>query len=253
MYNDFTLSEITVHSSNEAFSKTYQDQDVFLVGLKETIEPFFMRKVPIWKRGLDLLGSIIGLIIFSPLFFIIALTIKIVSPGPVFYIQKRIGHGGKTFSLFKFRTMEVNTDSEIHQNYFAELINGDCDKQNKDRPMIKLDDDNPNIILFGKILRKCCLDELPQFFNVLLGDMSLVGPRPAIPYEVKEYLRWHKGRFDTVPGMTGLWQVSGKNLLSFKEMVRLDIRYSRNLSLFSDFKILLKTPYAIISQFNHTC
>ena len=113
-------------------------------------------------------------------------------------------------------------------------------------------DDNPNIIPFGKIIRKTCLDELPQFLNVLCGDMSLVGPRPPIPYEVEEYLRWHKGRFDAIPGMTGLWQVSGKNRLSFKEMVRLDIRYSRSLSLFLDLKILLMTPYAIISEFNHT-
>jgi lipopolysaccharide/colanic/teichoic acid biosynthesis glycosyltransferase len=253
MYNDLTLSELTVSRSNEAFTKTYQDQEAFFVGLTETIEPFFVRKIPFWKRGLDLFGSIIGLIILSPLFFLISLIIKIVSPGPVFFIQTRIGYGGKTFSLIKFRTMVVNTDSETHQNYCAELINGDCEKQNIDRPMIKLDEDNPNIILFGKILRKCCLDELPQLINVLRGDMSLVGPRPAIPYEVNEYLRWHKGRLDAVPGMTGLWQVSGKNLLSFKEMVRLDIRYSRNLSLFSDFKILLMTPFAIISQFNHTC
>jgi lipopolysaccharide/colanic/teichoic acid biosynthesis glycosyltransferase len=253
MYNDLTLRDFTAKGSHEAFSQTYQSQEHFFVGLTETIEPFFARKIPLWKRGLDLFGSIIGLIFLSPLFFIIALIIKVVSPGPVFFKQERIGYGGKAFSLIKFRTMELNTKTEIHQNYCAELINGDCEDQNSDRPMIKLDDADPNIIPFGKIIRKACLDELPQFINVLCGDMSLVGPRPPIPYEVQEYLHWHKGRFDAIPGMTGLWQVSGKNQLSFKEMVRLDIRYSRNLTLFLDLKILLMTPYAIISQFSHTC
>jgi lipopolysaccharide/colanic/teichoic acid biosynthesis glycosyltransferase len=252
MYNDLTLKEIIIDGSHDSLHQTYQEQDHFSVGLTETIEPFFVRKIPLWKRGLDLFGSVIGLIFFAPLFFIIALIIKMVSPGPVFFKQERIGYGGKAFSLIKFRTMEINTDTEIHQNYCAELINGECTKQNSDRPMIKLDDDNPNIIPFCKIIRKTCLDELPQFINVLRGDMSLVGPRPPIPYEVEEYLRWHKGRFDAIPGMTGLWQVSGKNRLSFKEMVRLDIRYSRSLSLFLDLKILLMTPYAIISEFNHT-
>jgi lipopolysaccharide/colanic/teichoic acid biosynthesis glycosyltransferase len=252
MYNDLAIKEVTIDGSHDSSHQTSQDRDHFFVGLTETIEPFFVRKIPLWKRGLDLFGSIIGLVLFSPLFFIIALIIKIVSPGPVFFKQERIGYGGKAFSLIKFRTMEINTDTEIHQNYCAELINGECTKKNSDRPMIKLDDDNPNIIPFGKIIRKTCLDELPQFLNVLCGDMSLVGPRPPIPYEVEEYLRWHKGRFDAIPGMTGLWQVSGKNRLSFKEMVRLDIRYSRSLSLFLDLKILLMTPYAIISEFNHT-
>ena len=117
--------------------------------------------------------------------------------------------------------------------------------------MAKLDADNPQIIPFGRILRKLCLDEFPQLINVLCGDMSLVGPRPPIPYEVEEYLRWHKGRFDTVPGMTGLWQVSGKNRLTFKEMVRLDIRYSKNLSFLSDLKILMMTPIAIFSELKY--
>jgi lipopolysaccharide/colanic/teichoic acid biosynthesis glycosyltransferase len=252
MHNDLTIKGIIIDGSHDSFQQTYQDKDHFLLVLTEAIEPFFVRKFLLWKRGLDLFGSIIGLILFAPLFLIIALLIKIVSPGPVFFKQERIGYGGKAFSLLKFRTMEMNTDTEIHQNYCAELINGECTKQNPDRPMTKLDDDNPNIITFGKIIRKTCLDELPQLINVLRGDMSLVGPRPPIPYEVKEYLRWHKSRFDAIPGMTGLWQVSGKNRLSFKEMVRLDIRYSRRLSLFLDLKILLMTPYAIISEFNHT-
>ena len=114
--------------------------------------------------------------------------------------------------------------------------------------MLKLDDKNSQIIPFGKFLRKTCLDELPQLINVLRGEMSLVGPRPPIPYEAVEYSMWHNGRFDAVPGMTGLWQVNGKNRLTFKEMIRLDIRYARQLSLWLDLKILLKTPFAIITQ-----
>lgn len=254
MHNDLTIKGIIIDGSHGSFHQNHQDQDHFFLGLTEAIEPFFVRKIPLWKRGLDLFGSITGLIFLSPLFFVIAILIKIVSPGPVFFKQERIGYGGKAFSLFKFRTMEMNTDTEIHQNYCAELINGngECTKENPDRPMTKLDDDNPNIIPFGKIIRKTCLDELPQFINVLRGDMSLVGPRPPIPYEVKEYSRWHNSRFAAIPGMTGLWQVSGKNRLSFKEMVRLDIRYSRRLSIFLDFKILVRTPYAIITEFSHT-
>jgi len=125
------------------------------------------------------------------------------------------------------------------------LINGEGGAE---KPMVKLDDHNPQIVPLGKILRKTYIDELPQLLNVLRGEMSMVGPRPPIPYEVKEYRQWHNGRFDTVPGMTGLWQVSGKNRLTFKEMVRLDIRYGRRLSFLSDIRILVRTPYVILSE-----
>ena len=168
-----------------------------------------------------------------------------VSPGPIFFCQERIGCGGKRFTFIKFRTMTPNCDTTTHQQYFGDLIK--CDDPDS-TPMAKLDDSNPQIIPFGKLLRKTYLDELPQLINVLRGDMSLVGPRPPIPYEVAEYVKWHNGRFDAVPGMTGLWQVSGKNKLAFQEMVRLDISYSRNLSLLSDLKILLLTPLAILSE-----
>jgi lipopolysaccharide/colanic/teichoic acid biosynthesis glycosyltransferase len=141
--------------------------------------------------------------------------------------------------------MKIDADQCAHREYWTELIN--CD-QDHDKPMVKLDDNNLQIIPFGKLIRNTYLDELPQLLNVLRGEMSMVGPRPPIPYEVEEYIRWHNGRFDIVPGMTGLWQVSGKNRLTFKEMVRLDIRYSRNLSFYSDIKILMKTPFVIISE-----
>jgi lipopolysaccharide/colanic/teichoic acid biosynthesis glycosyltransferase len=216
----------------------------------ETIEPFFVRRIPAWKRTLDIFGSFWGLIIFSPVFLVIAILIKIVSPGPVFFKQTRIGYGAKEFNFWKFRTMKVNADPSCHQKHLCELINEedeDCEGSNK--PMTKLDLKNPNIIPFGHFLRNSCLDELPQLMNVLCGDMSLVGPRPPIPYEVEEYLIWHKGRFDGLPGMTGLWQVSGKNRLSFKEMIRLDIQYERQMSLLTDLKIVFLTPFAILKEY----
>jgi lipopolysaccharide/colanic/teichoic acid biosynthesis glycosyltransferase len=178
----------------------------------------------------------------------VAFLIKIVSPGPVFFKQERVGQSGKIFYLLKFRTMKVNNDDTIHREYFKKLIN--CTDKN-DSPMIKLSDtghDN-RVIMFGKIIRKSCIDELPQFINVLLGEMSVVGPRPCIPYEAEEFLLWHKRRFDIVPGITGLWQVSGKNNTTFKEMIRLDIEYAVKRSFILDLKIIIKTPGVIIGQF----
>jgi lipopolysaccharide/colanic/teichoic acid biosynthesis glycosyltransferase len=231
----------------------------FLIPLNKnlnTVQNFkslFLRGMPLWKRSMDILGALLGLILLSPVFLLVSALIKIMSPGPVFFRQERVGYGGKRFNFWKFRTMKVNADTSAHQQYFAGLINGGKDGEGaSDQAMAKLDADNPQIIPFGRILRKSCLDELPQLINVLCGDMSLVGPRPPIPYEVEEYLRWHKGRFDTVPGMTGLWQVSGKNRLTFKEMVRLDIRYSKNLSFLSDLKILMMTPIAIFSEIKYS-
>jgi len=212
------------------------------------IKPFFIRKMPFWKRTLDIMGAIIGLILFFPLMLFISLLIKIISPGPVFFKQQRVGFGGELFEFLKFRTMKVDTDTTKHRKYLEHLINGGSGIDKSEMIMTKLDDSNPDIIPFGRILRTTYLDELPQLINVLRGDMSLVGPRPPIPYEVEEYSRWHNGRFDSVPGMTGLWQVSGKNRLTFSQMVRLDVRYSMLLSFWLDIKILLMTPFAIISH-----
>jgi lipopolysaccharide/colanic/teichoic acid biosynthesis glycosyltransferase len=169
------------------------------------------------------------------------LLIIAVSPGPVFFIQDRVGHGGKIFTFLKFRTMKANSDSISHQQHLNELI-----KTNK--PMTKLDKQNdPRIIPFGKFIRKASIDELPQLINVLKGDMSLVGPRPCLPYEAKEYLKWHKYRFDIKPGLTGRWQVSGKNRLTFKEMIRLDIMYANKISLWIDLWILAWTIPTVVS------
>jgi len=140
----------------------------------------------------------------------------------------------------KFRTMYVNNNAEGHRQYLSELITTDL-------PMTKMDERNDiRIIPFGKFLRYSCMDELPQLINVLKGEMSLVGPRPCLPYEAEKYLRWHARRFDNVPGMTGLWQVSGKNSMTFKEMIRLDIQYSETMSPLLDIKILLRTGPAIL-------
>ena len=167
---------------------------------------------------------------------------------PVLFEQERIQCLGKMFRMLKFRTMKVNTDISVHKQHLAALIkSANNDNPELKKPMVKLDSD-PRIIPLGKYLRKMCLDEIPQLINVLKGEMSLVGPRPPLAYEVEEYPQWYYGRFNTIPGMTGLWQVSGKNRLTFDEMVRLDIQYARECSFWLDTKIILKTPLAIITQ-----
>ncbi|HUT62548.1 MAG TPA: sugar transferase [Anaerolineae bacterium] len=201
--------------------------------------------MPFWKRAMDIFVSFTGLFLLAPLFILIAIVIKIVAPGTVFFSQKRVGHRGKIFNVFKFRTMKVNSSAHIHHHYLKGLINGDS---NGDKPMEKLDMDNdPRIIPFGKFIRVSSLDELPQLINVLRGEMSLVGPRPCIPYETDEYLLWHSRRFDITPGISGLWQVSGKNELTFKEMIRLDIKYAAQRSFCLDIQILLKTLFVVLS------
>lgn len=197
--------------------------------------------LPAWKRILDITGAALGLVLLSPLFLLMALVIKMGSHGPIFFTQKRVGYLGKEFTFWKFRTMRVNADSSQHQNYVHHLIDSDA-------PMTKLDStEQPQMIPFGGLLRKTSLDELPQLINVLLGEMSLVGPRPCLPYEAEKYLRWHAKRFDCVPGMTGLWQVGGKNKITFKEMIRLDIKYAQDLSLWLDLVILFRTVPTVIA------
>jgi lipopolysaccharide/colanic/teichoic acid biosynthesis glycosyltransferase len=202
----------------------------------------FAPPIPVWKIILDKIGAIAGFIVFSPFFIFLPIYIKSVSPGPVFYSQTRIGYRGREFKFWKFRTMHSNTGTVSHNSHLKTLINSDL-------PMTKLDDSNdPRIIPGGRMIRKACIDEIPQIFNILKGDMSLVGPRPCIPYEAQEYLLWHKYRFDINPGLTGLWQVSGKNKLTFKQMIRLDINYSRSMSLLVDLKIIGATIPAIFKM-----
>ena len=209
---------------------------------KDIIEHLFVTNLPVWKRLLDIGVSLTMLLVASPILILTMVYIKIVSPGPIFFTQNRIGYKGMPFKFYKFRSMHHGNNQGYHGKHSQSFI------KDGDVPMEKLDGNDPRIIPGGKILRKSCIDEMPQLLNVLMGDMSLVGPRPCIPYEAEEYLRWHTHRFDTVPGLTGLWQVSGKNKLTFKQMIRLDIAYCRNMSLWSDIKIILKTPLAIFKM-----
>ena len=196
------------------------------------------------KRALDIVGAIVGLILFSPIFLLTAVLIKATSRGPILFKQTRVGYGGKAFTFLKFRSMFHNCDDRLHQEYVKKLINGKNGELNKgchDRPLYKIEDD-PRITPIGKLLRKASIDELPQLWNVLHGDMSLVGPRPPISYELEEYKKWHFRRIlEVKPGITGLWQVSGRNRTTFNEMVRLDLFYAKNWSLALDIKILFKT------------
>ena len=206
------------------------------------LEHLAMRPIPAWKRMLDVVGASAGLTLLLPTLIFVAATTKIISPGPVFFKQKRVGHLGRRFTFWKFRTMVINADSTEHREHLCDLIKNE-------NVMKKLDDHDAQIIPFiGKFLRSSCLDELPQLINVLLGEMSLVGPRPCLPYEYEQYQLWHKKRFDALPGLTGLWQVSGKNKLTFMEMIRLDIAYEQQMSFGGDLKILLMTFPAILNM-----
>jgi lipopolysaccharide/colanic/teichoic acid biosynthesis glycosyltransferase len=203
------------------------------------------------KRVIDIIGSIAGLIIFLPLFLIIPILIKVTSQGPVFFRQERLGQFGKKFVFLKFRTMQIDNDDGIHRDYIRKLIdreNISCDDGEKpgDEGSFKIRND-PRVTMVGKFLRKTSLDELPQFINVLKGEMSLVGPRPPIPYEYDEYELWHMKRvIEVKPGITGLWQVEGRSSTSFDDMVRLDLKYIHEWSLWLDVKILLKTPWVVM-------
>lgn len=202
------------------------------------------------KRLMDIVGAIIGIILFFPVMLITAALVKLESTGPVLFKQRRVGYKGKYFTFLKFRSMFVNNEDRIHQDYVTKLIHGEKDQINygtEEKPCYKIVDD-PRITPIGRFLRKTSLDELPQFFNVLKGEMSLVGPRPPIPYEVKEYQNWHFRRIMEVkPGITGLWQVLGRSRTTFDEMVRLDIEYAERWSLWLDLKILFKTVRAVIA------
>jgi lipopolysaccharide/colanic/teichoic acid biosynthesis glycosyltransferase len=193
---------------------------------------------------MDVAGASFCLVLLSPLFAALALYIKAVSPGPALFEQWRIGLGGKPFSCLKFRTMHIGADAAAHQSLTAVLVQGD-------RVMTKLDHAEDNrIIRGGRWIRKASLDELPQLFNILRGQMSLVGPRPCIPYEFDAYCHCKRQRVCVTPGLTGLWQVSGKNRTTYDEMVQLDLRYAQNMSPLADLSIMLKTIPVVLEQVN---
>ena len=199
------------------------------------------------KRTLDIAGSLCLLLILSPILAVIALAVKLTSPGPVIFRQVRIGRMMKPFMICKFRSMRANTDYGIHQDYVSWFITSSDKVQGQDKnQLFKLTGD-PRITPIGHFLRKTSLDELPQLWNVLRGEMSLVGPRPPLWYELQQYKPWHRHRvLEAKPGITGLWQVSGRSRTTFDEMVRLDLRYVKAKSFWTDIKILLATPKAVI-------
>jgi exopolysaccharide biosynthesis polyprenyl glycosylphosphotransferase len=204
------------------------------------------------KRTFDIVSSALAIGLLFPFWVLIALLIKLDSKGPIFYTQERVGMDGRLFLLYKFRTMKAGADSELHREYQKAFIAGRAEANvgNDAKPTYKLLAD-PRITRVGKLLRRTSLDEVPQLLNVVLGDMSLVGPRPPIPYEVEAYELWHRKRLDMKPGLTGLWQVSGRNRLPFEEMVRLDLFYIENWSLLLDLKIILRTVFVMISGQGH--
>jgi lipopolysaccharide/colanic/teichoic acid biosynthesis glycosyltransferase len=209
-----------------------------------------VRKISLaMKRAMDIAGSATLLLVMLPVFAVIAALIKLNSKGPVLFKQQRLGKYGARFNCLKFRSMYLNNSPKIHQDYVRQFIAGSADAgaQNGDKAVVYKITADPRITPIGRFLRKTSLDELPQFWNVLVGEMSLVGPRPPVPYEFEVYELWHRRRvLEVKPGITGLWQVSGRSSTRFDEMVRLDLLYCREWSLWLDLKILLATPKAVI-------
>jgi exopolysaccharide biosynthesis polyprenyl glycosylphosphotransferase len=202
----------------------------------------------IFKRCFDFLGSVLLLILASPILLISAVLIRYTSRGPIIYKQRRIGKDGKEFLFYKFRTMQVDNDDTIHREYLRKLICRDSGKEHciEDAQTIYKIKNDPRVTSVGRFLRKWSIDELPQLFNVLKGEMSLIGPRPPIYYETEYYEDWHWQRLSVLPGITGFWQVCGRSRVRFDEMVFMDIFYIKNISFFTDLKIMFKTIPAVL-------
>lgn len=230
----------TEDDSNRAFSALYPDLH----------EIEHKKKGPLLvKRAMDVAGSVTALVLMAPIFLILSILIKLGSKGPVFFRQKRVGQFGREFMFLKFRSMFVSSDAAIHQTYMKNYISGNAEQaQAAEKKVIFKIQNDPRVTWIGRFMRRTSLDEIPQFWNVLKGEMSLVGPRPPIPYEIEAYDIWHRQRvLEAKPGITGLWQVHGRSRTTFDEMVRLDIQYSRSWSPLLDLKILLQTPRAVFS------
>jgi exopolysaccharide biosynthesis polyprenyl glycosylphosphotransferase len=202
------------------------------------------------KRLMDIGGSALALIVLAPVLLAIAALVKLTSKGPVFFRQQRVGQYGQSFTFLKFRSMYVNNDASAHREFVTKMISSEQERGpqpvESKGAVYKMTNDR-RITPIGKFLRRTSLDELPQFINVLRGEMSLVGPRPAIPYELAVYKTWHRRRvLEVKPGITGLWQVTGRSRVKFDDMVRLDLRYATSWTPWLDFKILMRTPMAVI-------
>ncbi len=198
-----------------------------------------------FKRALDVLFSLALIILFSPVMLIISLGILLASSGPVLHRQMRIGKDGKPFRMLKFRSMQMQNNPDLHRQYVQKLIKENTQPRGLGKANLKMSGD-PRITGIGKYLRRFGLDELPQFFNVLKGEMSIVGPRPPMPYEYEVYTDWHKQRMKVLPGITGTWQVLAHNTVAFDEMVKIDLEYVQNMNLWTDVKIMLLTPVEMV-------
>jgi exopolysaccharide biosynthesis polyprenyl glycosylphosphotransferase len=245
-----------VHLSFYCFPEDWQDHEPGLPTIAKLYPDLARRDegrkmARVIKRAMDIVGSSVALIALSPVFLVIALAIKLSSPGPILFRQGRIGQYGVLFTFLKFRSMYSVNDSRVHMEYIKRLIAGNINagaSGERGKAIYKITED-PRVTRVGRFLRKTSLDELPQFLNVLRGEMSMVGPRPPIPYEVESYDIWHRRRvLEVKPGITGLWQVNGRSSLPFDDMVRLDLKYAEAWSPWLDIKILLQTPRAVVSR-----
>jgi exopolysaccharide biosynthesis polyprenyl glycosylphosphotransferase len=238
---------VTVHLFPENWDKDHADRVADMKLYPDLFQKRTKKLPTIVKRVIDALGSSVLLLTLSPVFAVIALAIKLTSKGPVIFKQERLGQFGKRFTCLKFRTMYTHTDPRIHREFVRTFIAGAMAQQN-DQPVVYKITNDPRITPVGRFLRKASFDEFPQFWNVLRGEMSLVGPRPPLPYEFEVYDFWHRRRvLEVKPGVTGLWQVNGRSRTCFDDMVRLDLRYSQRWSLWLDLKILLATPKAVFT------
>lgn len=206
-----------------------------------------IRATPLAKRALDIFGAVVGLVLLAPLFAAVCALIKLDSHGPCVYVQKRVGRDGRPIRMLKFRTMYDGNSSDIHRKYVTSLIARGPANLEGQNGSYKLEDD-PRITRVGRVLRRTSIDELPQLINVLRGEMSLVGPRPPLDYEVELYAPRHRRRLEVLPGMTGLWQVSGRNRLCFEEMIDLDLAYVDGWSFWFDLRILWRTVGVVLGR-----
>ncbi len=202
------------------------------------------------KRLFDIFGALTGIVVLAPLMLVTMIAIKLSSPGPMIFRQVRLGKDFVPFTFYKFRSMHTDADDRVHRDYLKALINGDDSSTNQEpagEPLYKIKSDS-RVTGVGRWIRKTSIDELPQLFNVLKGDMSLVGPRPPIPYEAESYQSWHLRRIlEVKPGLTGIWQVEGRSKTSFDEMVRMDLSYSRDWSLLLDIKLIFQTVWVVLN------
>ncbi len=242
---------ITTHIFPESWNQNGTERPADLKLYPDLSEKSSKKRLPIVvKRGIDVLGSALLLLALSPILAAIALAIKLTSKGPVIFEQERLGQFGAKFKCLKFRTMYTNNDPKIHREYVRNFIAGQTKaaESNGNEPAVYKLTNDPRVTTIGRFLRKTSLDEFPQFWNVLRGEMSLVGPRPPVSYEFEMYDYWHRRRvLELKPGVTGLWQVNGRSRTCFDDMVRLDLRYSQTWSLWLDLKILLATPLAVVA------